>query len=72
MKNRKNSAVQESIRLLDKLSQHQPLTRVERLRLHGYICVHLWGDWYLVRNYSINRKRFSTYRLSNLKETSDE
>ena len=70
MRKRKSSAVQESIQLLNKLSQRQPLTRVERLKLHGYICIHLWGNWYLVRNYSINRKRFSTYRLSNLKETS--
>lgn len=54
--------------LFKKVQKKQPLTRVERLELHGYKCVHLFKDWYLVRNYSCYSTRFSFYGLKRLDE----
>ena len=53
----------------DKLSHKIPLTRVERLGLHGYNPKHLFGKWHLVRHLSINRARFSFYTLYKIDST---
>lgn len=39
------------------------LSGLERLKRHGYKCIHLFGNVYLVRNYSINARRFSLYGI---------
>ena len=36
---------------------------LERLKRYGYRCIHLFGNVYLVRNYSVNAKQFSLYGL---------
>lgn len=36
---------------------------LERLNRHGYRCIHLFGRVYLVRNYSVNARKFSLYGL---------
>lgn len=36
---------------------------LECLKRHGYRCIHLLGNVYLVRNYSVNAQRFSLYGL---------
>ena len=36
---------------------------LERLKRNGYRCFHLFGNVYLVRNYSVNAQLFSLYGL---------
>lgn len=36
---------------------------LERLKRHGYRCIHLFGNVYLVRNYSVTARKFSLYGL---------
>lgn len=44
-----------------------PMTRKERLERAGYRTIHLFGDVYLVRNYSVKARRFSLYGIEILK-----
>ena len=66
----KKDRIKHSYNLLNnKVAKRIPLTRVERLELHGYTCIHLFKSWYLVRNYSIFSRRYSFYGLKRLVET---
>lgn len=42
------------------------MERIEKFRKNGYTTIHLFGNWYLVRKYSINYKRFSPWGLYHL------
>ena len=35
---------------------------------HGYNPIHLFGDYYLLRNYSKKAYRFSTYSLAKIRK----
>lgn len=39
------------------------MKRIERLKKNNYTVIHLIGNWFLVRKYSKNFKKFSTYNL---------
>ena len=45
------------------------MERIKRFRDNGYTTIHLFGNWYLVRNYSVNYKKFSLWGLYHLTES---
>lgn len=50
-------------------TQEQFITRqIQRFKEHGYNPMHLWGNWYLIRNYSKKDTKFSRYILFNMKK----
>lgn len=54
--------------LCDAMIMKTTLSGLERLHRHGYRCIHLFGNVYLVRNYSVNARRFSLYGLVAVRE----
>ena len=39
------------------------MNRTNRLNVNGYITKHLFGSWYLVRNYPKENRKFSIFNL---------
>ena len=41
---------------------------LDRWDRYGYTVIHLFGNWYLVRNYSVHARKFSLYGLVRCKD----